>query len=318
MITADTALPNTGPRRVLGRIAPENFVGRSEDLRLLAELALPANERRGVLLLAEPAAGASELLRQTYDRLFQQRGGAAPIYFAWSRQDQTATAAARRFLHTFLTQLVAHRRDDPTLVHAPPPLRDLIDLAAPQDYEWIERLVEIFERTRDGNDERALVRLCLSAPHAAAARGARSIIFFDDTQQVEHLRGESELGAEIAHAAEHAEVPFVLAGLRRRLLDVLNGGQSPHRFEGFSTLHVERLSERDARTLVDRLAFAHRVAVNDETRDLIVQQFDGSPFYLSLFVHAAQRESSALTSFLDCQKLYVDELFGGRIQRRLN
>jgi serine/threonine-protein kinase RsbW len=318
MITTDTVLPSAGPRRVLGRIAPENFVGRGEDLRLLAALALPANERRGVLILAEPAAGASELLRQTYDRLFQQRGGAAPIYFAWTRHDQTAAAAARRFLHTFLTQLVAHRREDPALVHAPPPLRDLIDLSAPQDYEWIERLIEAFERARDGYDVRALVSLCLSAPQAAATRGARTVILFDDVQQAEHLRGEVELGSEIAHAATHADVPFVLTGLRRRLLDVLNGGQSPHRFDGYGTLRIERLSDADARLLVERLAFTQGVTVNDETRDLIVQQFAASPFYLSLFVHAAQREASALTSFLDSQRLYVDELFGGRIHRRLN
>ncbi|MFL6208974.1 MAG: ATP-binding protein [Pyrinomonadaceae bacterium] len=317
-MTADTVLPNGGYRRVLGRLAPDNFVGRSEDLRTLTELALPATEHNGLLVLAAPGAGASELLRQAYDRLFQQHGGAAPIYFAWSRHDQTVGAAARRFLHTFLTQLVAQRRNEPALVHAPPPLRDLIELAAPQDYEWIERLVDAFERARDGDDERALVRLCLSAPQAAAARGARSVVFLDDVQQVEHLRGEVELGTEIADAATHAETPFVLAGLRRRLLDVLNGGQSPHRFEGFATLRIERLTDATARMLIERLAFTQRVVVNDETRDLIVQQFAGSPFYLSLFVHAAQREASALTSFLDCQKLYVDDLFGGRVHRRLN
>jgi serine/threonine-protein kinase RsbW len=318
MMSVDTALPNGGHRRVLGRLAPDNFVGRSADLRALTELALPTSEGRGLIMLAAPAAGASELLRQTYDRLFQQRGGATPIYFAWARHDQTAATAARRFLHTFLTQLVAHRRDEPSLVHAPPPLRDLIDLSAPQDYEWIERLIDSFERARDSDDQRALVRLCLSAPQTAAARGARTVVLFDDVQQVEHLRGESELGAEIGHAATHGDSPFVLSGLRRRLLDVLNGGQSQHRFEGFATRHVERLSNADARTLVERLAFTHRVVMGDETRDLIVQQFAGSPFYLSLFVHAAQREASALTSFLDCQKLYVDELFGGRIQRRLH
>ncbi len=318
MMTADTTLPHANFRRVLGRLAPENFVGRGAELRELAELALPAHKQRGLLLLAAPAAGASELLRQGYDRLFQLRGGAAPIYFAWSRQDQTCATAARRFLHTFLTQLVAHRRDDHALVHAPPPLRDLIELAVPQDYEWIERLIEAFERARDGDDEGALVRLCLSAPQTAAARGARTVVLFDNVQQVEYLRGEVELGSEIAHAATHAEVPFVLTGLRRRLLDVLNGGQSPHRFEGFSTLRIERLNDVDARTLVERLAFAHNVTINDETRDLIVQQFVGSPYYLSLFVHAAQREGCVLTSFLNCQKLYVDKLFGGRIQRRLN
>jgi serine/threonine-protein kinase RsbW len=318
MTPDDIAQPDTRPRRILGRLAPEHFMGRGEELRALVELAAPAQERRGVLVLAAPAAGASELLRQAYDRLFQQRGGAAPVYFAWSRQERTAAAAARRFLHTFLTQLVAHRRDDPALVHAPPPLRDLLDLAAPQDYEWIERLTDAFERARDGDDERALVRLCLSAPQTAAVRGARTVVLLDDVPQVEHLAGDLDLGAEIAQAATHADVPFVLAGLRRRLLDVLNGEQSPYRFDGFTTRRVEQLAAADARALVERLAFAQHVLFGDETRDLIVQQFGGSPFYLALFVHAARREGVALTSFRACQQLYVDELFGGRIQRRLN
>jgi serine/threonine-protein kinase RsbW len=317
-MTADIANPDSRPRRILGRLAPEHFMGRSDELRALSDLAAPAADRRGLLVLAAPTAGASELLRQAYDRLFQQHGGAAPVYFAWSRQDRTAGAAARRFLHTFLTQLVAHRRADPALVHAPPSLRDLIDLAAPQDYEWIERLIDAYERARDGDDERALVRLCLSAPQTAAVRGARTVLLLDDVPQVEHLRGELELGAEIAQAATHADVPFVLAGLRRRLLDVLNGDHSPYRFDGYATLRVERLPDADARALVERLAFAHHVLVGDEPRDLIVQQFAGSPFYLSLFIDAARRAGQSLTNFRDCQQLYVDELFGGRIQRRLN
>src|SRR5207237_8723474 len=167
---------------IMGRHTPEYFVGRSDDLLAQSDLALHAHETRRLIMLTAPADGESELLRQAYDRLFRQRGGATPIYFAWSRQDQTTATAVRRFLHTFLTQLVAHRRDDPALVHAPPPLRDLIALAAPQDSEWIERLIEIFERTRDGQDERALVRLCLSAPHAAAARGAGTALLLDDGQ----------------------------------------------------------------------------------------------------------------------------------------
>ena len=52
-------------------------------------------------LLAAPGAGATELLRQAYDRLFRQHGAASPVYFQWSRHDRTASVAARRFLHTF-------------------------------------------------------------------------------------------------------------------------------------------------------------------------------------------------------------------------
>jgi serine/threonine-protein kinase RsbW len=315
-MSSETPPQHSTHKRILGRVPPDLFLGRAAALVEIVKLAPHAAGPRGLLVLAAPAAGASELLRQAYDKLFQQHGAASPIYFQWSPKDRTAMIAARRFLHSFLAQLVAHRRDDPSFVNAPPPLRDLIDLADPSDYEWIERLVEAFERARDRADERTLVHLCLSAPQLAAARGARSVILFDDVHAVEKLKGEVNLGIEIAQVAMHADVPFVLSGLRRGLLDALNGGDSPTRFDSFSTLNLDNLNETDARTLAERAAFARRVPLNDQTRDLVVQQFSGSPFYLSSFLQAAQRGGVELTSFMNCQKLYVDELLGGRINRR--
>ncbi|HVG30286.1 MAG TPA: ATP-binding protein [Pyrinomonadaceae bacterium] len=317
-MSTEAPLHHSPHRRVLGRVAPDLFLGRSAALAEIAGLAPHDSGPRGLLVLAAPAAGATELLRQAYDKLFQQHGTASPVYFQWSRKDRTVAQAARRFLHTFLAQLVAHRRDDPAFVNAPPPLRDLIDLADPSDYEWIERVVEAFERARDRSDERALVHLCLSAPQLAAARGARSLVLFDDVHAVEKLKGEVNLGIEIAQVAVHADVPFVLSGLRRGLLDALNGGDSPTRFDTFTTLNLDNLADADARTLVDRLAFACRVTLNEQTRDLIAQQLGGSPLYISAFLQAAKRAGVELTSFLNCQKLYVDELFGGRVNRRFN
>ncbi|MDQ1590124.1 MAG: serine/threonine-protein kinase RsbW [Pyrinomonadaceae bacterium] len=317
-MSTDNLFKAAPAKRILGRIAPENFIGRSEALREIAALAPSTSPRRGLLVHAAPAAGASELLRQAYDKLFRQRGGASPIYFAFTRHEQTIAAAARRFLHTFLSQLVAHRRGDHSFVNAPPALRDLIDLADPSDYEWVERLVLTYERARDGSDELALVRLCFSAPVLAAARGARTVVMLDEIQNIEKLRGEVELGNEIAQVSMHGDVPFVLCGLRRGLLDELSGGNAPHRFDGFGTIHLEGLNEADARTLVERLAFTERVAINDETRDLVVQLFGGSPFYIASFMYAAHRDQISLTSFLECQRVYVDELLGGRINRRFN
>ena len=127
-MSTDNLFKAAPAKRILGRVAPENFIGRSEHLREITALAPPMSPRRGLLVHAAPAAGASELLRQAYDKLFQQRGGASPIYFAFTRQEQTVAASARRFLHTFLTQLVAHRRGDASLVNAPPALRDRLTL----------------------------------------------------------------------------------------------------------------------------------------------------------------------------------------------
>ena len=279
-------------------------------------LGSPRAEQKGVLLFAAPQSGVSELLRQTFDELFRQRGGPAPIYFAFTRADAATTAAARRFLQTFLTQVVAHRRDDPALVSATPTLRTLLDLSVPQDYEWVERLIQDFERAQSETDERALVRLCLGAPQQAAAHGVRTVVLFDDIHAAEGLRGELMLGAAVAQSAAQWGVPFVIAGPRRRLLDLLNGSLPLAALDGLRRLHLDRLMEADARTLVEGLAQRLGVLLNDETRDLVVQQLEASPYLIAAILDAARTTGATLTSFRDFQSLYVDELLGGRVGRR--
>lgn len=303
-------------RRILARVAPEQFFGRGEQLRELTALGSARAEQKGVLLFAAPQSGVSELLRQAFDELFRQRGGPSPVYFAFTRDDAATTAAARRFLQTFLTQTVAHRRDDPSLVTATPTLRTLLDLAAPQDYEWVERLIQDFERAQGEGDERALMRLCLGAPQQAAAHGARTVVMFDDIHAAEHLRGEVALGPAVAQAAAQSGVTFVVAGPRRRLLDILNGSLPLAALEGLRRLHLDRLKEADARVLVEGLAQRLGVLFNEETRDLVVQQLEGSPYFIAAVLDAARTTGATLTSFRDFQSLYVDELLGGRIGRR--
>lgn len=303
-------------RRLLARVAPEHFVGRGEQLRELTALGSARAEQKGVLLFGAPQSGVSELLRQTFDELFRQRGGPAPVYYAFARSDAATTAAARRFLQTFLTQVVAHRRDDPALVSATPTLRTLLDLAAPQDYVWVERLIQDFERAQGEGDERALVRLCLSAPQQAAAQGVRAVVMFDEIHAAESLRGEVALGPAVAQSAAQWGVPFVIAGPRRRLLDLLNGSLPLAALEGLRRLHLDRLNEADARALVESLAQRLGVALNDETRDLITQQLEASPYLIAALLDAARAKAASLTSFREFQGLYVDELLGGRVGRR--
>ena len=311
---------NQPARRILGRLARAHFIGREEELRRISSLAQPATDgRRSLLLLAAPLAGASELLRQTYDQLFHQRGGASPIYFAFSRNDQTPALAARRFLHTFLVQLVAHRRHETSLIDTPPPFRDLMELVAPSDYEWVERLIQSYERARADADERAIVRLCLGAPQQAAARGARTIVLLDDVHLAGQLPGgEAELGPEVAHAAANSEVPYILAGLRRRLTRVLQWTDERPRLAEMGSMHLEPLDDGESRALVENLAHSYRVEVGEETRDLLVQQFAGSPYFITTLLRAAQNKGVGLNNFRDLQRLYVDELLGGQLNRCFN
>jgi serine/threonine-protein kinase RsbW len=305
-----------GVERILARVAPADFVGRGEELRRVTELSAHSSGARNLLVQAAPAAGASELLRQAFDQLFAERGGAAPVYFAFSRADLTPARAARRFLHTFVVQTIAHRRGDSSLIFAPPPLAELLDLATPSDYDWVERLVSSFERARSDGDERALVRFCLSAPQQATSRGARALIMFDDAHLAAELDGDVDLGAELGRAAAHSEAPHVLAGLRRSLAEVLQAAGEETTPSEYALLHLDRLSDEDARAVANRGSENLGVALSDETRDLMVQQFEGSPAHITSLLRAAKAAGSALESFRDFQRLYVDDLLGGRLHRR--
>src|SRR5262249_15012761 len=139
-------------RRVLAHVTQQDFVGRASELERILTQAEPANAGRGLLLLMEPSAGVSELLRQSYDRIFSQRSEVIPIYFAITPNETTAVSAAIEFLNTFVQQYIAFRRDEPVVAHAPLTLQDLLELAPPADFEWIEQLVESYTRLRFSND----------------------------------------------------------------------------------------------------------------------------------------------------------------------
>ncbi len=304
---------DTNRRRILGRVTPAQFLGRDEALEEVVQHARSGVSPRGLLLLAAPSVGVTELLRQTYDELFYLHEETIPIYFALTRSDQTAATAAQNFLHAFLLQLIAFRRNDVSLVNAGLTQGDLLELAPSQDFDWIERLLEACERERQRGDERALVRLCLSAPDRAFSRGARTMVMIDGLHVAEQLSGGVALGSDIAEVFMRSESSYVLAGLRRRLLDLVHDARGS--FDNAATLHLAGLSDADTRTLVDELAERKGIVVNEQVRDLIAEQCDGNPSLVTSIILDAQEKHALLNSFLTCQQLYVDELMGGRVNR---
>jgi serine/threonine-protein kinase RsbW len=302
-------------RRILGRIDREDFVGRDRELERIVLHPSQDAEAGALLLLAAPAADASELMRQAYDDLFARRGEAIPIYFALSRRDGTALRAARRFFTTFLQQYIAYRRVDPALCEGSPALNDLLDLALPTDYEWIARLVALFERTRAANDEVATIQVCFSAPERAAT-GRVVFSMIEGIHRAGDLHGSTQFGSQLAYIFGKSRNPYLLAGPRRHLLDLVRGiSEKPAMVQ---TIRLEKLADDDARIMIERMARSQQVELNDQTRDLIVQQLDANPFFASALIQSARETNTPLTSFRNCQRLYVDELMGGQINRHFS
>jgi serine/threonine-protein kinase RsbW len=304
---------NDNFRRVLGRVTQQDFVGRAGELERIMAHAEPANAGRGLLLLMEPSAGVSELLRQAYDQIFNRHSEVIPIYFAITRNESTAVSAAIEFLNTFVQQYIAYRRDDPGVSHAPLTLHDLLELAPPADFEWLEQLIESYNKLRFSNDDKALVRFCLGAPQRIPAGRGRPLVMVDGAQLAEYLNGAVVLGTEILRVFGRGGFTFVLAGLRRQILEAAHDAKC--NFELLDLLRLERLDASEAAQLVEHVARRQQVATSEAARDLLVQQFAGSPFFISIFLQAAREKRTSLMSYLDCERLYVDELFGGHIHR---
>jgi len=310
-MNGDKAGKNT--RRVLGRVSQDEFVGRVAELQKLVSHPSRSGEGRGLLLLLEPLAGVSELLRQAFDQLFNRREEVVPIYFAFARSEVTAVSEAIEFLNTFLIQYVAFRRNEPSLCSDSLTLNDLVQLAPPTDLEWIELLVDAYERQRFSNDDKALIRFCLSAPLRVPPHHGRPFVMIDGVQLSENFDGEGNLASEMVRVFTRSHLPYALAGLRRQVLDAVHLADC--NFESVDILRLEKMSVEDARRLVDQLARRQQVAISEESRDLIVQQFNGSPFFMTALLQAAREKNIALQTYRDCEQLYVDELMGGRIHR---
>ena len=300
-------------RRVLSRVPRHEFVGRATELERVAAQAKPENNGRGLLLLMAPSAGVSELLRQTFDQLFNERSEVIPFYFAFSRYGTTAVSAAIEFLNNFLQQYLAFRRNDPALCTSALSLQDLVALAPIADLDWIDQLVQVYTRVRFSNDDKELVRFCLGAPERLPTKYGRPFVMLDGSQLAENLNNGVAMGTELLRVFGRSEISFVLAGLRRQIINAAHEAECD--FDSLDRLRLEQLDTDDANLLVENVARRQQVPMSREARELLVQQFGGSPLFITSFLQAARETNVALVSYLDCERLYVDELLGGHLRR---
>lgn len=291
--------------RILAANSAVDFVGRNVESDLLRRHLDGATKSTALFLLSAPGSGASELLKQFYDRLFHEQGATIPVYFAVSETDKSAKRCAQRFLNSFLAQVAAFRRNDAGLLNASPNLSELLELAAPDDEEWTKRAIANCRADDKLGDDTACVRGCLSAPLRAAAHGAKIFVMFDDLHSAALLSDEIDFFEELKSVYARADAPFVFSGRRRFLYG------AAHTANAAEIARLEALNFNDAGFLTESSAHRGGVEINEPTRDLIVRKFDGVPAFIKVLVQAASERKVDLNGFAQAEKLYADELFGG-------
>lgn len=298
---------NFGDEKILASVKAENFIGRTREANTLSAHARGERRTNALLLLHAPTLGASELLRQTYDRLFRENGDVIPFYFAVKKSDKSAKQCAIRFLQTFLAQTIAFRRQDATIFDASPEICELAELALPSDGYWIDRIVETCLRETRLNNERAFIRQALSAPLRAAANNTKFFVMIDNFHEAENFTGEFNFIEELNEIYARSSVNFVFAGHRRFIYEKFRGN--------YGSIELQQLSFSEAGMLAESLAEEFEVKLNDQTRDLIAAQFAGTPLFIKFIFQSAGEKGRNLDSFQNVEIIYANELFGGRIAK---
>ena len=292
--------------RILAGRPAVDFIGRDAEVERLRSHARSSD---GLLLLATPGTGATELLKQTYDRLFRDQQQITPFYFSVRRTARSGADLATSFLDEFLRQLIAFRRQDPTIVRSAAGLGELAELSLSVGGFWIDRLIETARNLEIApGSSRGIIRNCLAAPLRAAANNTPALIIFDDLHELSNIEGGMEFFEEVKDIFAGSGVPFVLAGHRR----FLNGQVDCDRLE------LDDLDFDNAGRLVEIFAKDSGVALVDEARDLVATQLGNKASLMRQLVRSAYDAGLDLDSFDAVEKAYADSMFGGRLGREFD
>lgn len=315
--------------KVLGRLHDGEFAGRQAELDRLCELAkepLSSN----LLVAGAPLTGKTELLRETYDRLFNQTGQCVPIYYAANSASRRASRFPIDYLIQFLLQFIAFRQSNPKILRSTNcSLAAAAQMAAAQDYSWIRLIIESIRQAETSHDNEGLLRAVQTAPHIASSHSGLSLfIMLDDFHRLaadghRTQSHQSDIRAEFAttlltaglegglgNEEQHRPL-YALCGLRRPLLGMLP--PKGEIFEHLQVMTVPPLAEGSLEQLISATASRLGLQVSDSARELMIQQLDGNLFYIRSILAAAADRGTALKSFIEFERLYTEELINGRL-----
>ena len=318
-------MTNADATRILSRIRDEEFIDREVEVARVCALAQTGREsQRGLpsnaLLLGAPRVGKSEIMRKSFDRLFNMGGEVIPIYYSLRRSCLDPDRFAGDYFAQFLAQFVAFKRNDLALISmADESLSVIARAAPPEDYPWTRSMVDSFTIASGSKDPSRLVRLALSGSAATCAQASLTPLLLIDNW---HMVAGSDLHTEFLRAlVEHggsdpANAAYVLSSLRRAITELIPADEGL--FDRLEMIHVEQMKEEHLETLVRRRAESLGVEISDSTIELMSRQLNCDVFYTRAILDAAASRGSSLKTFIEFERLYTAEVLRGRIGVYLN
>jgi len=289
-------------KTILARRRTGELVGRDRELERLADHAKGTSGEGGLFLLAQPGAGASELLLQTFDSVFFEYGDVVPIYFAFDRRDKDVSRASIRFAREFLAQAVAFGRREPGIVFSSPTFGELSKLVSPRDSVWLEDLIDSCSLIAASDERASVTKTCFALPQRAASSGQRLFVMLDAIHETAYL-ADAEGFVDSIREQWNTGFQFVLSAHRRFF----------GRGVDLPRILLNAPEHDDAASIAERLALKRGVPLTEEARDLLVTQVQNHPGSIDAVIRRAGEKGIPLDSFTNVQHAYSEEIFSGSI-----
>lgn len=301
-------------RKVFSRLTRSEFVGRDADVRRVCALAQASSN---ALLLGAPRTGKSDLLRQCFDRLFDERGQVVPFYYSLRASSIDPEAFARDYFSQALAQFLAFRSGDSKLISENVPLTVIARTSPPDDHAWVSALVDSFIQATKSGDEALLIRSALATPGLACSYAKlKPLVMIDDWHVLSGSKLEAEFLRALARGGRDESATYVLTGRRRMMIESIPPVGDV--FDRIGLIHLDKVSEDDYEQLVSHVAESRGIEISESTIELMSQQLDRDFFYTRAILDAAIARGSRLNTFIDFERLYTNEVTRGRIGHYLD
>ena len=299
---------------ILSQLASDELLARTATALDEIYQAAVLKNARAILVIGRPQSGKTELLRLTYDRLFHEQGRTLPIYFSLRRDRLSPDKFAKDFLLTLLRQYLAFVNHDATLVpRYELTERDLLNLAAANEYAALKEILDSYEARAQEADKRSLVRYALGLPQRLAARSSYHLtVLLDEAQWLDRIVTDEEIANLFGEVLQQPHlVSFILTGQQRALLDQLAAEEGV--IGNVKLLHFPPPDLASMRDLVQRWCAQEQTAFDPEIGRLAVHQLDSNLFYLRALTAASSERKMWFDKGAEFERLYVSELLQGRI-----
>ncbi|PYP88660.1 MAG: hypothetical protein DMF61_05605 [Blastocatellia bacterium AA13] len=305
---------------LLSRLSEDEFLDRESELDRLCGARPSARAGRTAVVLGNPRVGKSELLRKSYDRLFEAQSSVVPLFYSFSQTRMEPARFAADYLAHVLSQFIAFRDGNNRLPVSGESLEAFSKSASPHDYAWVKELVDRFVESRAASDEEAMVRIAVSSPALLEANSGLSMFLLLDNAHLLLHEKMAFCRRELLHSmtspaagglSESRAGSYVLSGLRRPFSRLLPADEAL--FDSLDVIRLKPISENALEQLIKKRAASLAVSISDSTTELMIQQLRGDLFFIRAIVAAAASTGSSLKTFMEFERVYTDEVLEGRI-----